>query len=93
MARLSWGEQHDLAWRLPPKARRLALALPNTGLAYAPYASFLRDLDDRLLAGRAGTERIARSVAAAIAGVMPPDELRDLRAQLHGTFEALFAAG
>lgn len=90
VARLSWRGQHMLAWALPPKARRLALGPANTGFAYAPYSAFLRDLDDELALGRSRVDEIARAVAAELAGLLTQDQLRELRAELHGTFNALF---
>lgn len=91
VARLSWREQHDLAAALPPKLRAVARTAPNTGLRYAPPEALLRELGDELLVSGAEAGDIARAVASVIREVLPPEELRDLRAELLRTFDSVFA--
>lgn len=91
VARLSWGLKQDLAAALPPKFRRLALAAPNTGLRYAPPSAFIRELAEQLWLTPPEAENIARAVASVLAELLPPDDLRDLRAELNRTYDAIFA--
>ena len=88
--RLSWREQRDLGAHLPVRLRRPVLAAANTDLGYAPAAAFLRDLSEELLVSPRRAAEIAAAVGAAVAEDMPADELRDLKAELHGTYDVVF---
>lgn len=91
--RLSWREQRDLAARLPDRIRRPVLAAANTDLGYAPADVFLRDLADELRMARPEAARIAAAVGQVVAELVPADELRDLKAELRGTFDIVFGTG
>jgi uncharacterized protein (DUF2267 family) len=88
--RLSWREQRDLAACLPPALRRPVLAAANTDLGYAPPEAFLRDLAADLYVNRSRAAQIAAAVGAVVAELLPPEELRDLKTELHGTFDLVF---
>lgn len=90
VGRLSWGQKHDLAALLPPRLGRFALAAANTDLAYAPARTFFRDLSDQLLVGPEEARTLARAVTAVLAELLPADERRDLRAQLHFVYDSVF---
>ncbi len=89
--RLSWREQRDLGARLPARLRRRVLAEANTDLGYSPADAFLRDVADELLMTREDAARIAAAVGSVVAELLPPDELLDLKAELHGTFDVVFS--
>lgn len=88
--RLSNREQRDLGSVLPPKLRRAVLSAPNTDLQYAPAANFIRDLSEELYVSRSEAREVAGAVGAALADLLPGDELHDLRAELHDTFKTIF---
>lgn len=88
--RLSWREQRDLASVLPDRIRRRVLAAANTDLAYSPASSFVRDVAEEMQVSRRQAEQIAGSVGAVVAELLPPDELRDLKAELHETYSIVF---
>jgi uncharacterized protein (DUF2267 family) len=88
--RLSWREQRDLAAHLPDRLRRRVRDAANTDLGYAPASAFLRDLSEELLVSPRRAAEIAAAVGEVVAEVMPADELRDLKAELHGTYDVVF---
>jgi uncharacterized protein (DUF2267 family) len=88
--RLSWREQRDLGAPLPARLRRAVLAAANTDLGYSPPDAFLRDLAEELLVSRARAAEIAGAVGEVVAGLLSADELRDLKAELHGTYDVVF---
>jgi len=90
VGRLSWREQRDLAAVLPKGLRRPVLAAANTDLGYAPADAFLRDLSEELRVRRARAAEIAAAVGEVLAGLLSEDELHDLKAELHGTFDIVF---